>query len=330
MIRVEQKEYRGWKNSFHLSNGTVELVVLSDVGPRIMRYGFCGQENQFHEFDDQTGKVGDEEFRLYGGHRLWAWPETERTYYPDNHPVSVEETPHGAIFRAPIERDSPGTGLQRQIELQLSERESQVKVIHTITNHGTEPTRLAPWAPTVLKPGGRAILPFPPRAAMDKDHFQSVGPLTLWSFTDFTDPRWILGQDYLQLVQHEKPAGRFQEQMTGLYNPAEWGAYVRGSCVFLKRAAVQPGKQYPDYGCNFEVFTNPDFLELETLGPVLDLQPGESTVHVEHWWLFDGVPSISNEESIRREILPLVQKTASFRKAQTPLPRHNLRLPNSL
>ena len=315
MIRVEKKEYGGWKNTFHLSNGTVELVVLSDVGPRIVRYSFCSEENQFYECADHAGKIGGAEFRLYGGHRLWAWPEIERTYYPDNHPVSVEETPRGAIFRAPIERDSPGTNLQRQVELELSAQGSDVMVIHTITNHGTEMTRLAPWAPTALKPGGRAILPFPPRAAMDKNHYQSVGPLALWSFTDFTDPRWILCQDYLQLVQHEKPAGRFQEQMTGLYNPAEWGAYVRGSHVFLKRAAVQTGKQYPDYGCNFEVFTNSDFLELETLGPIVDLQPGKSTIHEEHWWLFDGVPSISNEESIRQKILPLVQKTASFRKA---------------
>ena len=315
MIRVEQKEYRGWKNTCYLSNGTVELVVLSDVGPRVVRYAFCGEENQFHEFDDQAGKTGGTDFRLYGGHRLWAWPEVERTYYPDNHAVTVRETEQGTVFCAPIERDAPGTGLQRQIELQLSARESHVKVIHTITNHGSETTRLAPWAPTVLKPGGHAILPFPPRAAMDKDHLQSVGPLTLWSFTDFADPRWILGQDFLQLLQDEKPAGRFPEQMTGLFNPAEWGVHVRGSCIFLKRAAAQPGKQYPDYGCNFEVFTNPDFLELETLGPVVDLQPGESTVHTEHWWLFNRVTPISSEESIRREILPLIQKTDGYRKA---------------
>ena len=315
MIRIEQKEYRRWKNTIYLSNGTVELVVLSDVGPRIVRYAFCGEENQFHEFDDQAGKIGGTEFRLYGGHRLWAWPEVERTYYPDNRPVTVRETQHGAVFCAPVESAPPGTGLQRQIELELRARESHVKVIHTITNHGRETTRVAPWTPTILKPSGRAILPFLPRAAMDKDHYQSVGPLTLWSFTDFTDPRWILGQDFLQLIHDEKPAGRFPEQMIGLFNPAEWGVYVRGSCVFLKRAAAQPGKQYPDFGCNFEVFTNPDFLELETLGPLVDLQPGESTVHVEYWWLFNGVTSVSSEESIRREILPLIQKTDGYRQA---------------
>jgi hypothetical protein len=314
VIRVEKKSYRGWENTYHLSNGTVELTVLSDVGPRIVGYGFCGKENQFHKFEDQTNRIDAKEFHLYGGHRLWAWPEVERTYYPDNHPVAVRETQRGAIFCAPIESDPPGTGLQRQIKLELDTHGTHVRVIHTITNHGSEPTLLAPWTPTVLKAGGRAILPFPPRAAMDKDHFQSVGPLTLWSFTDFTDPRWILGQEFLQLIHDEKPAGRFPEQMSGLFNSAEWGVYTRGNCVFLKRAAVRKGEQYPDYGCNFEVFTNPDFLELETLGPVVSLRTGESTVHVEEWWLFDGVTPVSSEESIRREILPLIQKTEGVRR----------------
>jgi len=315
VIRVAKKSYRGWENSYHLTNGTMELTVLSDVGPRVVRYAFCGGENQFYEFDDHAGKTGGAQFRLYGGHRLWAWPEVERTYFPDNRPVAVRETPSGAIFCAPVECDPPGTRLQRQFELQLAAQGTHVKVIHTITNHASDTTRLAPWSPTVLPPGGRAILPFPPRAAMDQDHFRSLAPLALWSFTDFTDSRWILGHDFLQLMQNKNPAGRFPEQMTGLFNSAEWGVYVRGNTVFLKRAAAQPGAQYPDYGCNFEVFTNPEFLELETLGPIVDLPPGESTAHVEHWWLFDGVAPIPNEASIRKEILPLIQQTESDRTA---------------
>ena len=67
---------------------------------------------------------------------------------------------------------------------------------------------------------------------MDKDHFQSVSPLTLWSFTDFTDNRWGMGREFIQLIQQEKPEGRFPEQMSGLFNPAGWGAYVRGLHVF--------------------------------------------------------------------------------------------------
>lgn len=309
MIRIERRAYCGWPNSYFLSNGTVELVVLADVGPRVVRYAFAGGENQFHEFEDQAGSRGGAEFRLYGGHRLWVWPEIERTYFPDNFPVEVNIDVAGATFLAPIEANFPGTSLQKSILVQLDEQGSHVRLTHSITNCSSAPTQLAPWTPTVMRPGGRAILPFLPRAAMDKDHFQSISPLTLWSFTDFTDSRWILGQDFLQLVQQENPTGRFPEQMTGLFNPEGWGAYVRSGCLFLKRAKVVPRAQYPDFGCNFELFTNSEFLELESLGPFVALQPGEKVTHTEDWWLFDGLGPISDDESIRREVIPPVEKT---------------------
>jgi hypothetical protein len=197
------------------------------------------------------------------------------------------------------------------MSIELDEQGTRVQIVHSIGNLSPLPTELAPWTPTILRPGGRAILPFPPRAAMDKDHFQSVAPLTLWSFTDFTDSRWVLGREFLQLIQQEKPAGRFPEQMSGLFNPSGWGAYARSGCVFLKRARTLPGSHYPDFGCNFEIFTNSEFLELETLGPVVTLRQTEVAQHTEHWWLFDGVPPITTEESIRSAILPLVAKTAS-------------------
>ncbi len=311
MKRIEKREYRGWQNAYSLSNGEVELIVLADVGPRVVHYSFCGGENQFHEFADQAGQSGGQEFRLYGGHRLWAWPEIESTYYPDNVPVDVAEIDGGLRFSAPVECSSPGIGLRKQMAVRLAESGTQVTVSHAIFNDGKTVARISPWTPTVLRPSGRAILPFPPRAAMDKDHYQSIGPLTLWSFTDFSDSRWKMGREFLQLEQQQKPAGRFPEQMSGLFNPAEWGAYYRSGSLFLKRAKLIPGANYPDFGCNFEIFTNPEFLELETLGPIVDLAPGQSTTHTEFWWLFENVPSGEDDSWIRSAILPLVERATA-------------------
>jgi hypothetical protein len=310
VIRIEKCEYRGWANCYFLGNGSVELLVLADVGPRIIRYARTGGENQFHEFAAQVGLCGGEEFRLYGGHRLWVWPEIERTYFPDNCPVEVETVRTGARITAPIEAQPPGTALQKSLAIQLNEEGSHVHLIHSIANHSSQPTRVAPWTPTVMRPGGRGILRLPQRAAMDKDHFQSVSPLTLWSFTDFTDNRWRFGSDFLQLVQQEKPVGRFAEQMSGLFNAAAWGAYVRSGSLFLKRTRIEPEGQYPDFGCNFEMFTNCEFLELETLGPVVTLQPGQSVEHTEDWWLFEGLGAIESEASIRSQVVPLVEETS--------------------
>ena len=66
-----------------------------------------------------------------------------------------------------------------------------------------------------------------------------------------------------------------------------WAAYLLGSELFVKRYSAAPGA-YPDFGCSFETFTNADFLELETLGPLVRLAPGEFVYHTETWTLARG------------------------------------------
>ncbi len=307
---VEQISYRGWNTAVRLSNGVLELIVTAEVGPRIVFCAFCGKENLLHEVNEDAGKTGGTEFRLYGGHRLWVSPEVERTYFPDNGPVSV--TRHGGAvrFTAFPEKVPPGTNLQKELEIELEENRAELQIIHRIWNRDTLPTKLAPWSPTMMRSGGRAILPLPPRVAMDKEHYLPVGAFGIWSFTDFADPRWILGTSFIQLQQDPKPTGRFREQMGGIYNPAGWGAYYSAGFLLIKRADVIAGAAYPDFGCNFEVFTNPEFIELETLGPLAVLQPGEKVEHVERWRLFAEVPGGENDGWIASTIVPLVQQTA--------------------
>jgi hypothetical protein len=305
---LERFPYRGWYNAYKLSNGVVDLVITADVGPRIVFYGFRSGENVLHEVANDAGKTGGSEFRLYGGHRLWVSPEVERTYYPDNTPVAVRQHGNAARFTAQREELPPGTNLQKELEVELAATGSEVRITHRIRNDDTRPTTLAPWSPTMMGAGGRVIMPLPPRMAMDKDHYLPVGVFGVWSFTDFADPRWVLGTAYIQLRHLANPQGRFQEQMGGIYNSAGWGAYFRRGDLFVKRAAVISGARYPDFGCNFEMFTNPDFIELETLGPLVELRPGEWVEHEERWRLFAGVPEGENEAWIDSVVVPRVQQ----------------------
>jgi len=306
---VERFSYRGWNNAYRLSNDVVELVVTADVGPRIISYRFCDGENLLHEVPQDAGKTGGSDFRLYGGHRLWVSPEVQRTYYPDNAPVAVSQRGNAARFTARPEDAPPGTNLQKELEVELGETGSHVRVTHRIRNHDRNSTKLAPWAPTMLRAEGRVILPLSPRVAMDKEHYQSVGAFGIWSFTDFADPRWVFGTSFIQLRQVANPTGRFQEQMGGIFNSAGWGAYYRNGSVFIKRADVVTGAQYPDFGCNFQAFTNPEFIELETLGPLVELHPGQTVEHTEHWWLFGKVPGGENDDWIESAVVPLVMQT---------------------
>ena len=94
-----------------------------------------------------------------------------------------------------------------------------------------------------------------------------------------------------------------------MFNQNTWAAYLRNDEVFVKRTTADPSKQYPDFGCSFETFTNNLFLEIETLGPLTKLTPGKSVELVEHWGLFRNVKlDAITDEDLDRTILPLVQQ----------------------
>ena len=88
---MERIDFHGWQ-AFRLSNDLVELIAVISVGPRILHFGLAGCENELYLDPQDLGKSGGEEYRFYGGHRLWHAPEAiPRTSVPDNRPVQVEE-----------------------------------------------------------------------------------------------------------------------------------------------------------------------------------------------------------------------------------------------
>lgn len=298
--KVEKAEYKGWKNNVKLSNGTVELIATLDVGPRIIRYAPVGGDNVLKEYEDQLGKSGESDWQIRGGHRLWHAPEhPKRTYFPDNARVELKELGGGAVrLIAPPETPY---GVQKEIDLKLESTGSKVTLTHRIKNIGAWPVELAPWSLTVMAPGGTEIIPLPKKVA----HGESLLPaqsLVLWSYTDLKDPRFALGTKYITVRQDAKG----QATKIGVWHSEGWVAYLRAGLLFVKRFERQAGQHYPDFGCNFETFTNEDMLEVESLGPMISLAPGSSVEHREVWELHKGVAAISDEASIDRVILPLV------------------------
>jgi len=299
---IEKINYAGWPNSYRIANGEVEAVITSDVGPRIMRYGFVGGQNFFKEFAGQLGTSGEPVWMPRGGHRVWIAPEDRvKSYAPENGPVAVEV--HGDVLIAtqPVE---PLTGIEKQLTVKMAAAGTGVEVIHRLRNAGAEPCRLAVWALTMLANSGVGIHGFPPRGT-HPEVLAPTNPLVMWAFTDLADPRWRLSKKYLALRQDpDNPV----PQKLGSFHPRTWGAYLLNGELFVKRVAAEGDPtQYPDYGCSFETFTNADFLELETLGPLTDLPPGEGVSHVERWSAHRNVELTRwDDAELDEVVLPLV------------------------
>lgn len=301
-VDVGKTEYKGWKNCYRVTNGEIELIVTGDVGPRIIRFGFVGGQNLFKEYPEQLGKTGEEKFQLRGGDRVWKAPEDPvATWAPDNVPVDIRVTPTGLVAQAPIE---PLTGLQKEIEVSMASSGTQVVVLHRLTNHSLFPLEFAPWVLTMMAQGGVAVTGFPPRGTHPAN-LEATNPLVMWAYTNLADARWKFTKHYMMLRQD--PNNR-DAQKLGLFNQNTWAAYLLNGEVFVKRATADASKTYPDFGCSFETFTNNEFLEMETLGPLTKVLPGNTVEQVEHWALYRDVkPAGLADEDVTRVLLPLVE-----------------------
>jgi hypothetical protein len=301
-MTIERMQYQGWPNCFRISNGIADLIVTSDIGPRIMRFGFAGGQNLFKEFDEHLGTSGEPDWVARGGHRLWIAPEDPvRSYAPDNGPVEVRIECGVLEATQPVE---PLTGIEKRMTVKMSDARAAVEVVHHLRNAGDAAVDLAPWSLTMMAQGGRGIHGFPPRGT-HPEMLVPTNPLVMWAFTDLADPRWTFTKKYLVLRQDPAMSS---PQKLGSHNPKTWGAYHLNGELFVKHYdTAAPPAAHPDFGCSFETFTNADFLELETLGPLVRLAGGESVTHTERWTLHRDVHIASwTDEDLDRALGALI------------------------
>ena len=281
-VTIERLSYSGWPNCFRITDGLVEVIATTDVGPRIMRCGFVGGQNFFYESPLHAGKSGESKWMMRGGHRLWIAPETiPDSYALDN--ACIQAIPNDDLLRLlqPVE---PETLLQKEIAIKLGPS-SRITVTHRIENTGPCVRQLAPWALSQMAQGGIAFTCFPPRAGHDQV-LQPTNPLVMWAYTDFTDQRYTFLKRHLLVKQD---VANIYPQKIGLFNEDTVCGYLLGSDLFVKRTKAKPQTRYPDFGTSAQIFVNGEFLELETLGPVVDLEPGCSVSHIEQWSLRRGI-----------------------------------------
>jgi len=271
-----------------LANEYFQLECLAEAGPRIVRLtpAWLG-ENIFAEVPDAIIKTALGDFHFLGGHRLWISPESQsRTYIPDNQGATVKKITHGLKITGNLESD---THLRKTITIQLSPNRPFVMIKHKIENLGRATIRLAPWALTMMRPNSVAILP-QQFGTVDKDGLLPNRNLVLWSYSRWEDQRLKLGGEFITVKANEVK----QPFKVGYFNPHGWLGYKFEDVFFVKRFGVRRDEEYPDFGCNSEVYTNDRFIELESLGALVDLKPHEHIVHTETWEVYETT-NIPNE-----------------------------------
>ena len=306
-MTIERIEYRDWPVAYACVVGPVELVVVTSIGPRILSLRREGGPNLLYEDETDFG-VGA--WRLYGGHRFVTAPESASTYHPDNEPCDVRVS-HGRLrITPPPDPD----GLQKTLTIGPGLPGPGFEIVHGMANRNRRFWHGALWACTCVKPAGRVILSRSAPTDLEPQHPGALGAGALapqelgtpvgnvrfvadgqgaryWTvagcdYAGPTSPQWGW-HDGQFVVQPPLTTGK-----VGLLSSEGRLTLVRPELRFSICATdVNSRLAYPHGGCNVEVYTSAHYLELETLGPLTRLAPGQEIVHRQAWQL---VPSALN------------------------------------
>jgi hypothetical protein len=278
-----------------LENEFLRLEYLTGA-PRIVRCSPAGGHNLFADLGRTPLETQYGEFRFRGGHRLWHSPEAmPRTYMPDNEGAVVSELEHGVALDQPAES---WTHISKRLEIRLNPARAQVFVRHELRNEGAWAVELAPWALTMFRQGGVGIFP-QPAGPVDAAGLLPNRQVTLWPYAAIDDPRVGWADDFV-LIRAEPRMPPFK---LGYFSRAGWIAYwLEGALFVIRSDARLDAARYPDGGCSVESYCNDRFFELETLGALTMLAPGESVVHDEIWELYAGLEHEFIPDALRRRL----------------------------
>lgn len=252
--------------------GDYRVGAAAHFGPRVTDLRFGDSPNLLAVLDEDVAvdhPTGP--FRFRGGHRLWAAREVPQiTYAPDDHSCTVETFGTGLVIAGP----SDAAGLTKRITVAADT--GGLRVDHAIENQGHAILEIAPWSITQFPLGGLALLPLGGTAS--PGNLQGSSRLVTWPYTSLTDTRLGWRDAGVAVAAAQGPSLKIGSGPS----PGRLG-YLREGWLFMKEIPdAQPG-EYADHGAVGQVFTGESFCELESLGPITVLEPGQSAWHREHW-----------------------------------------------
>ena len=274
-MRIEN--YKNFGRCVVYERAGVKAMVTIDIGPRIIYYGtdnfnfFCEDidrnVSKGGEFFDKEYKAG-ETWYLYGGHRVWKSPEDLYTYTPDNYPVEWTSTDEfSGEFKCRVSKKFDYT-----LSVEIDENGSLIVKNAVKTRHCDEKFHI--WALTVVCKNGVLTVPLNDKS----DDLNPQQNLVFWPYDDLGDDRYLMRNGLLTVRQtdREKPL------KLGLFSKKKRAYYTVGDmCLKITCESENEGGKYPDFGCNFETYTNNHILEIEWLGE--EISEGNEGVLVERF-----------------------------------------------
>ncbi len=288
VVSVRREATQGWPGCYRISNGKVSLVVAPAIG-RIVYYGPAAGPNLLWEQAGLRGKTvtlaqGRKEWANFGGDKLWPAPQSKWNWPPDPYLDGIGHTAtalKGGSVRL-VSAASPDSGIRFERVITMDAADGSVTIRNTMLNTGDQDVEWSVWEVAQVAEPRWCEMPIVASAGLPKG-WTAIGPNVPQAGYVAARPGSV------RLRRHAAKAAKI-----GGWSPHGLVRARVGAWELTLRATVEPEGGYPDGGCPQEIFSSPDplkYMELELLGPVRLLQPGDSQTLTTIWSLRRAAPS---------------------------------------
>jgi len=296
---VEKVTYRGWIDSYRITAGVYSIVVVPEIGGRVMEYSINGR-NVLFESREEFGKTYPvtKEWHNYGGYMTWLAPQEAWVWPPDpmldygKANVEILQSPNGIPVLKITGSPSLASGMMFTKEISLDET-GEVVLKQRMHNIGAKKVKYSLWSVTETK--APCFVAFPIKK---KSKFENG---LLYVVNESKNSRQFMVRKGICITNYLGELGKIGSDTDG-----PWMLWINDDLAYAK--IIPPmvkGKNYPDGGCSVQVFTSqgkPGYVEMEVMGPITDLGPGEGTETVERWRIFQLSQPVTDENRVLKTI----------------------------
>ena len=288
--------YHGWSNAVRLGNGIVEVIAVPEIG-RVMSFRFIDGENVFWEdrsLDGGRGDAAGKEWVNFGGDKTWPAPEADWGRYTgrkewmpppafDALPVIAKLESNSMILTSPVD---PFYGIRTIRRVRLMPGQPAMTIETTYERVSGQPSKVGIWVITQFKnPVGIYVAP-PAHSVFPNGYFIVPGPA--W-------PALKRKADGIEITRDPTSPHKIGSDADRLL----WVGEKEMCLVVSPRVS---NAEYPDGGASGEVYTNPDpkpYIEIETLGPLALMKPGDKIARTNRYTLFRRTTADAADEARR-------------------------------
>lgn len=309
---VSRVDVQGYTDCIELQNKQVRVVLGHHFGGRVLIYESQGQnvlyldESESAWNNDAKNKskrvsagrfdVGPEQWMVRSD-AIWSGP-WEATVTADRSAKMVSVI-------------DPDSQMQVTREFQLDEASSRLRIKQTVTNKGSEPLRQCFWSRTFAIHGGIAIVPCNSQRSLLPSLYTLSQNRYLVDYRP-NDPAIERHEDTLLVLKPTEYPKMLFDSVQG------WVGYLAPTDqLFVKTFPVFEHGSYGEVAnANLSIwYPQADKIpavELEPIGPLKELPPGESASFTTQWWLLDwefpqsGTPNLDAiHETVQTQCLGL-------------------------